>query len=74
MDETGLAGRYDGALTYTPDAVVLNPATRAEFPAIDPDGPSLGTALREQLGLRLRSRRGPMDVLVVEHVQPPDPN
>jgi uncharacterized protein (TIGR03435 family) len=74
VDETGLAGRYDVTLTYTPDSVVLNPATRAEFPAIDPDGPSLGTALREQLGLRLQSRRGPVDVLVVERVQPPTPN
>jgi uncharacterized protein (TIGR03435 family) len=74
VDESGLSGRYDLTLTYTPDAVVLNPAARAEFPAIDPDGPSLGTALREQLGLRLQSRRGPVAVLVVEQVQPPSPD
>ncbi len=74
VDDTGLTGRYDVTLTYTPDAVVLDPATRAEFPAIDPDGPSLGTALREQLGLRLQSRRGPVDVLIVEGVQMPSPD
>ena len=74
VDETGLTGRYDVTLTYTPDAVVLDPATRAEFPAIDPDGPSLCTALREQLGLRLQSRRGPVDVLLVEQVQPTSPD
>jgi len=55
VDETDLAGRYDFALTYTPDAVVLDPATRTEFPAIDPDGPALNSALQEQLGLRLLS-------------------
>lgn len=74
VDETGLTGRYDVAVIYTPDVLVLNPATRAEFPAIDPDGPSLGTALREQLGLRLQSRRGPVDVLVVERVEMPAPD
>jgi uncharacterized protein (TIGR03435 family) len=74
VDDTGLTGRYDLSVTYTPDAVVLNPSVRAEFPAIDPDGPSLGTALREQLGLRLQPRRGPVEVLVVERVQPPSPD
>jgi uncharacterized protein (TIGR03435 family) len=73
-DQTGLTGRYDLTLTYTPDDVVLNPSVRAEFPAIDPDGPSLGTALREQLGLRLQPRRGPVEVLVIERVQQPSPD
>jgi uncharacterized protein (TIGR03435 family) len=73
-DDTGLTGRYDLTLTYTPDDVVLNPTVRAEFPAIDPDGPSLGTALREQLGLRLQPRRGPVDVLIVERVEQPSPD
>jgi len=74
VDETGLTGRYDVTLTYTPDAVVLNPSVRAEFPSVDPDGPSLATALREQLGLRLQQRRGPVDVLVVERVEMPAPD
>ena len=74
VDETALAGRYDFVLVYTPDAVALDTATRAEFPAVDPDGPALGTALQEQLGLRLRTTRGPVDVLVVERVLPPTPN
>jgi len=74
VDETALAGRYDFVLAYTPDAVTLDPATRSEFPAIDPDGPALNTALQEQLGLRLRTTRGPVDVLVVERALPPGPN
>ena len=49
-------------------------AVRAEFPAIDPDGPSLDSALREQLGLRLQRRRGPVEVLVVERVEMPAPD
>ena len=74
VDDTGLAGRYDLTFTYTPDSVVLNPAVRTEFPAIDPDGPSLGTALREQLGLRLQPRRGPVPVLLVERLEMPAPD
>jgi uncharacterized protein (TIGR03435 family) len=74
VDETTLAGRYDFVLVYTPDAVALDTATRAEFPAIDPDGPAPSSALQEQLGLRLRTTRGPVDVLVVERVRPPTPN
>ena len=62
------------ALTYTPDAVVLDPAARAEFPAIDPNGPALNTALQEQLGLRLRTTRGLVDVLIVERASPPTAN
>jgi uncharacterized protein (TIGR03435 family) len=37
--------------------------------AIDPDGPSLATAVSEQLGLRLESRKGPVDVLVIDHAE-----
>lgn len=40
----------------------------------DPDLPALSTALEEQLGLRLESRRGPLEVLVIDSVQQPTPN
>jgi uncharacterized protein (TIGR03435 family) len=40
----------------------------------DPDRPQLFTALEEQLGLKLESSRAPVDVLVVDSVQKPDPN
>ncbi len=72
IDATGLDGLYDFTLTYTPDDIALDPSTRSQFPSIDPDGPALATALREQLGLRLSRGRGPVEVLVVERLERPD--
>jgi uncharacterized protein (TIGR03435 family) len=39
-----------------------------------PDGPSLNTALEEQLGLKLEAARGPVDVLVIDSISPPEPD
>jgi uncharacterized protein (TIGR03435 family) len=47
---------------------------QAEFPRIDPMGPSLKTALKEQLGLDFDQSRGPVDVIVIERVARPTPN
>ena len=44
------------------------------LPAIDPNGPSLETALQEQLGLKLDSERGSVEVLVIEKLSPPTEN
>jgi uncharacterized protein (TIGR03435 family) len=43
----------------------------AELPPIDPNAPSLFTALQEQLGLKLESGRGPVEVLVIDSAQQP---
>jgi uncharacterized protein (TIGR03435 family) len=74
IDRTGLSGLYIFTLEYTPDAVALDRAAPKEFPNIDPDGPSLATALREQLGLRWTTESAPVEVLVVVQIEQPDPD
>jgi uncharacterized protein (TIGR03435 family) len=69
VDKTGLTGSYDLDLTWTPDQGPPNPdGTAAQPPG---DGVSLFTAVQEQLGLRLDAQLGPVDVLVIDSVQPP---
>lgn len=68
VDRTGLTGAWDLTLTYTPEASQIAPgavAPGAEL-SFDPNGPSIFTAVQEQLGLKLEGTRAPVDVLVVE--------
>lgn len=74
VDRTGLSGRFDFTLTWTPDAVALDPGLRAELPSVDPDGPSLTTALHQELGITVQRAREPVDVLVIDHIERPDPD
>ena len=68
VDKTGIEGKFRVHLTFAPDEV-------AGGPAASPDaGPSIFTALQEQLGLKLESAKGPVEVLVIEHVQKPSEN
>lgn len=75
INRTGLEGRYDAELKFTPD-VVPPPGLPlpAGFPAIDPNGPSIFTALQEQLGLKLDAQRAPVDVLVIDRAERPTEN
>jgi len=66
VDQTGIAGPFQVKLDWTPDDGVA-PAGNAANDV--PSGPSIYTALQEQLGLRLESRKGPLDVLVIDHAQ-----
>jgi uncharacterized protein (TIGR03435 family) len=65
VDLTGLQGPYEIALEWTPDD------RRAAAPGATDDslGASLFTAVQEQLGLKLESRKGPLDVLVIDHAE-----
>ena len=63
-DRTGLKGNFDVTLEWTPDDLSPNVAS----------GVSIFTALQEQLGLKLESMSGPVDVLVIDHVEQPTPN
>ena len=75
VDRTGLAGAYDFDLTFTPDQMPQGrgdaPPGAPPIPAIDPNGPSLFTALQEQLGLKLEPARAPVNVLVIDRAEQP---
>jgi uncharacterized protein (TIGR03435 family) len=77
VDKTGLTGNFDIDLTFTPDQPARAPGAPADQPIrvngvdIDPNGPSLFTALQEQLGLKLDSQKGPVDVVVIDSVDHP---
>lgn len=66
IDKTGLTGKYDISLRWTPD----------NAPADSPlaGGPSVFAAVQEQLGLKLDSIKGPVTTLVVDHIERPSAN
>jgi len=81
VDRTGLTANFDVDLTWTPDRLPPRPPgtppdqpVRVNGVEIDPNGPSIFTAVREQLGLRLDSTKGPVEVLAIDHVEPPSPD
>ncbi len=72
VDRTGLTGNWEFELSFAADVPppgALPPGVTP--PAVDPDAPDLFTAVREQLGLKLESTKGPVEVLVVDSVQQP---
>ena len=77
VDKTGLAGNYDFTLAWTPDQMPgagQRPPGAPEPPPIDPNGPSLFTAVQEQLGLKLDSQRGPVAIIVIDRAERPTEN
>jgi uncharacterized protein (TIGR03435 family) len=70
VDRTGLQGNFDISLGYVDDNLLAQSSLRAAAPASS-EGPSLMTALQEQLGMRLESARGPVEVLVIDSVSEP---
>jgi uncharacterized protein (TIGR03435 family) len=64
VDKTGLTGDYDFTLNWTPE----------EQSGTDGAGPSIFTALEEQLGLKLVPAMGPVDTIVVDRIEQPSPN
>lgn len=77
VDQTGLQGRFDIDVTYTPEpfsAAALAQRGAAPMAGVDPNGPSILEALREQLGLKLEPRKMPVPVLVIDHIEPLNEN
>lgn len=71
VDKTDLTAKYDYVLEWTPDM----PATGPDAPqAVDGPGPTIFTALQEQLGLKLESSKGPVDTYVIDKVDRPSEN
>jgi uncharacterized protein (TIGR03435 family) len=64
VDKTGLTGKYDFTLHWT----------SASSDQESADGPSIFTALQEQLGLKLEPTKGPVEVLVIDHIERPSQN
>ena len=72
IDRTGLTGRYDFTLTWTP---MVASRLDSDAPSAATDaGPSLLAALQEQLGLKLVPQRGAMRMLVIDRVERPTAN
>ncbi|MGH9575696.1 MAG: TIGR03435 family protein, partial [Candidatus Acidiferrales bacterium] len=75
IDRTGLNGTYQFTLEFAPqggagpDGMPLPPG-----PPADPSVPSLFTALQEQLGLKLESTKGPIEIITVDHIEEPSEN
>ena len=86
VDKTGLNGRYDFTLQFTDESVPsrmgLGPGPGQDGPHAgaggpppsDSSGPDIFTAVQEQLGLKLVSAKGPVDVIVIDHIDKPSPN
>jgi bla regulator protein BlaR1 len=71
LDKTGLTGKYDFTLQWTPDESQGPPGPPGMDAAAPPDslGPSIFTAIQEQLGLKLESQKGPVEILVIDHAE-----
>lgn len=79
-DKTGLSGSYDMNLTWTPDQMPARPPGAPDGPPrvngveVDPNGPSIYTAIQEQLGLKLDAQRGPVTLFVIDRAEKPTEN
>jgi uncharacterized protein (TIGR03435 family) len=74
IDKTGLAGVYDFTLKWMPEPGLPLPERESGPTAVDGLGPSLFTAIQEDLGLRLEGAKGPVETLVIDHLEKPNAN
>ena len=79
LDKTGLKGAYDIDLKWTPDipsSAGMMPGSSSGVEPAPPDasGPSVFTAIQEQLGLKLEPVTGPVEAIVIEHIEKPTEN
>jgi uncharacterized protein (TIGR03435 family) len=75
INRTGLSGEYDIQLNFTPDSGPCRVGADSQSVSTDPSGlPSIQTAVQEQLGLKLESAKGPVELLIVDRVERPSEN
>jgi uncharacterized protein (TIGR03435 family) len=72
IDRTGLTGLFDYTLEFAPDAT--GSPLAADAGPVDSSLPSLTTALQEQLGLKIESAKGPVQVVVIDRIERPAPD
>jgi uncharacterized protein (TIGR03435 family) len=76
VDRTGIEGRFDYSVTFTPDDSQFN----GHPPKLPPQAeggdssPNLFAAIQEQLGLKLDAEKTPVDVIAIDHVEKPSAN
>ena len=79
LDQTGLTGKYDFTLQWISETDLRGgplpaAAGSADAPAFNTSGTSIFTAIQDQLGLKLESTKGPVDTIVIEHIEEPSEN
>jgi uncharacterized protein (TIGR03435 family) len=81
MDKTGLTGRYDFEMKWTPDSIEgqgqglpVVPGEKPEGSAASDPGTSMLAALQQQLGLKLESQKAPVEHLTIERAEKPSAN
>jgi uncharacterized protein (TIGR03435 family) len=77
IDKTGITGSYDFKLDWTPTPGQMTPPPGPEnetLPPPDPSGPSVFTAVEEQLGLKLQATKAPVEVIVIDRAEKPSAN
>jgi bla regulator protein BlaR1 len=74
VNQTALKGDYNFHAEWTPDPGQNLGGDSDTPPPAGADGPSIFTALQQQLGLKLESAKGPVEVLVIDHAEKPDAN
>jgi uncharacterized protein (TIGR03435 family) len=76
VDKTGLEAKYDITVKWSPESAATPFQQDASQTASSPDiaGPSIFAAFQEQLGLKLISTKGPVEIIVIDHAEKPTEN
>ena len=81
IDKTGITGLYDIEVSYASDSQMMPglirqgpPVAAGPAPVAEPTGPTIFTAIQEQLGLKLEADKTPLEYFVIDSVEKPSEN